>query len=513
MANIIQKYLQTAYFGQEFYQTIEVAGLKTKFLSSSGVPKGLRYHIEYNSLTESTYITVYGKVEKESEEQYDFYFNFVDNVVKVTFTIDPSQVEIDDYTSSISFPNKFIHMWKEFKNSMLDLEGSNLFSATKETELTQAYYANNCISINFNDVLKFDITKSVGLNKSNKSALSYVALSNPRVGLPTLMFWSYSGSDEINFGVARFEGTDDESLTVYNLFYRTSVGWIVTNYVSDIKVENGNWYEYKQNVEAETFPGGYMSPYEISIFKNNVKTNYNIKLPLTPDPNQALYEDFNNLVSVFDKPRMVINNDISYVEGDHIVDAAIHELINFDRPLNLSIDGFEIKPVKDSAGNLKYGLIGLKVKDLNDSRDYDTALQEYIVGREEPTPEGGTITTLIPMILEYKHLDESKHVIATLNGLRYTIDQVYGKTKDIYPEWMGDQWEPFIPLMAVKTEYINRLYGILINNYQNYDYFYNRRFVVNKIAFDPYFESITSTLPRFNVDISNNVEYVTERND
>ena len=83
MANIIQKYLQTAYFGQEFYQTIEVAGLKTKFLSSSGVPKGLRYHIEYNSLTESTYITVYGKVEKESEEQYDFYFNFVDNVVKV----------------------------------------------------------------------------------------------------------------------------------------------------------------------------------------------------------------------------------------------------------------------------------------------------------------------------------------------------------------------------------------------------------------------------------------------
>ena len=67
--------------------------------------------------------------------------------------------------------------------------------------------------------------------------------------------------------------------------------------------------------------------------------------------------------------------------------------------------------------------------------------------------------------------------------------------------------------MAVNTSYINRMYGILINNYQNYNYFYNRRFVVNKIAFDPYFDSVLSSLERFNVDIANNVEYNTERND
>lgn len=512
MAQITQKYLQTAFYGQEFYQTIEVVGLNTRFVSSSGVPKGLRYHIEYNKSMDATYITVYGKIEQDPEEQYDFYFNFVGTIVKVTITIDPSQVEINDYTSSLSFPNKFIHMWKEFKMSMLDMEGANLFTATKENELTQVYYANNCVNVNFNDVLKFDITKTVRLNKSNKSAISYVALSDPKIGLPTLMFWSYPGSDETNFGVAKFVG-DGEDLIVYNLFFRTSVGWVVDNYVSDVHVTNGNWYEFKQNVETEAFPGDAYSPYEIEIYKNNVKTKYNIKLPLTPEPNEALYEDFNNLVSVFDKPKMIVNNDISYVEGNYNVDPTIHDLIVFDRPLELSIDGFRIKPVTDSAGNVKYGLIGIKVKDLNDSRDYNTALQEYMVGRAEDTPWGEVITNLIPMILEYKHLDGSKHIIATLNGIKYLIDQYYGKTKDIYPEWMGDEWEPFIPLMAVKTSYINRMYGILINNYQNYNYFYNRRFVVNKIAFDPYFDSVLSSLERFNVDIANNVEYNTERND
>lgn len=511
MAQIIQKYLLTAFFGQEFYQTIEVESLNAKFISSSGVPKGLRYHIEYNKLLNTTFITLYGKVEQESEEQYDFYFNFVDTIVKVTFTIDPSQVAEDDYTSSISFPNKIIHMWKDFKNSMLDLEGNNLFSVTKEEELTQAFYANNCININFNDVLKFDITKTINLNKSNKTKLSYIALSDPRAGVPTLMFWSYPNSDEINFGVAKIEEID-ENITIYNLFFRTSAGWVVDNYVSDIKITNGNWYDNQQNVETSAFPDSSFKPHDLIIFKSNIKSKYQIKLPLAPNPNQGLYEDFNNLVSVFDKPKLMINNDIEYVEGDHNIDTDVHELITFDRPLNLCFDGFVIKTAKDTAGNIKYGLIGIKVKDLNDSRSYDTALQEYMVGREEETPWGDTITNLIPMVLEYKHQDESKHYIATLNGLKYILDQRYGKTKDIYPEWM-EEWEPFVPLLAVKTEYINRLYGILINNYQNYNYFYQRRFVVNKVAFDPYFDSINSTLKRFNVDISNNIEYNTERND
>lgn len=510
MAQIVQKYLQTAYFGEEYYQTIDVLGLKTKFKSSSGVPKGLRFHIEYNKLTNTTSITVYGKVEQYPEEQYDFYFNFVDTVVKVTITIDPSQIKENDYTSTISFPNKFIHMWKDFKTSMLDLEGANIVTTTKETDLIQVYYANNYINIGFNDVLKFDVTKTITLNKSNKTMLSYIALSDPKAGLPTLMFWSYPGSDETMFGVAKFdEQGKDENLIVYNLFYRSSNGWIVNNYVSDIYIANGNWYEFKQNVEIEAFTGDVYNPYEVEIFKSKENTKYNIKMPLAPGPNEALYEDFNSLVSVFDKPVMIINNNISRVENTSF----IHNLIDFDRPLELSIDGFKIKPVVDLAGNLKYGLIGLKVKDLNDSRKYSTALQEYMVGRNEDTPWGEKITTLIPILLEYKHQDESKHYIATLNGIKYTLDQEYGKTKDICPEWMADEWEPFIPLMAVKTSYINRVYGILINNYQNYNYFYNRRFVVNKIAFDPYFDSVMSELERFNVEISNNIEYNTERND